>query len=243
MNDKMFRKAASAALAEWHSDQWDRQRGALDELTQDLWVWYLERPDTQRKLKESDEFLARRLIFQAAMQMLARQALNSDVFDGRAIYSSDSVKAALAGKSTNKYLAEIKPIALKNLEKRNGEQAEAIRSRYEDGVVPEKEGGAAMLLSRAVKSLTEEVNVIYLTTDTDAIGSAASVFPDTRKRKGEHSDPTGNIAVMLIEKPEMREPFYEETPLRQFLGGRGASEEHVLGHDNKQRPIKFRSGR
>lgn len=243
--EKMICKSAEAALTEWHKGQWNRQVASLDDLTHDLWVWYLERPSVRKKLVESDEYLSRRLIYKAAMQILAEGALSADVFDGRVLFSSDAVKDALRGNSDNTYLLEILPFALRNLENRpkyGPVYAEAIRSRYTDGVVPQQ-GSAHVRLVRALKALTEEANVIYLTTEHDSIGSKGSVFPDTRKRKGEHSDPTGNIAMLLMDNPEMRESFYEETPLHQFLGGRGASREHVLGFDSKQRPIKFRSGR
>ena len=239
MNDVMFRKSAKAALAEWYSDKWDLQKDLLDELVQDLWVWYLESPATQKKLQDSDEFLARRLIYKAALQTLAGRSLNEDVFDGRVLYSADAVRSALGGSSTNKYLREILPFALDNVERRNEDQAEAIRSRYTDGVVPAKAGGAAMVLSRAVKSVTEEVNVIYLTSNENGAGSSSAVFPESRKRKGEHGDPTGNTAVMLDENPEFRHAFYEETPLRQFLGGRGATPEYDLGGGRKFRPTGY----
>lgn len=239
--DTMIRKAATAALTEWHTGQYDRQSASLDDLINDLWVWYLESPATQRKLEDSDEFLARRLIYKAAMQVLAEGALSQDVFDGKVIFSSDAVIEALRGGSNNRYLQEILPFAMKNLAKRPRKgviYAEAIRNRYTDGIIPEQ-GSPAVLVSRAVKALTEEVNVIYLTTDHSGIGSAAAVFPDTRKQKGDHSDPTGNIAVMLLERPEMRGPFYEETPLHQILGGRGATPAYDLGDGRTFRPTGY----
>lgn len=220
VDDSIFRKAAEKALLEWHKGQWDRQRDGLDELTQDLWVWYLESPSVQQKLQQSDPFLVLDLIHKAAIRRLAERALSSDVFEGKALYSGTSVQSALKGASSNKYLNRILPAALRNLDKKSPRYAEAIRSRYTDGLVPESRSKEQVLLSRAVESLTQEVNVIYLTTEPKGIGSSAAVFPESRKRKGEHSDPTGNIALTLIEHPEMREAFYEETPLPEFLAGR-----------------------
>lgn len=54
--DGLFRKAAKSALYEW-----GREDG-LEDLVSELWVWYLERPSVQYKLKESDKFLARDLV-------------------------------------------------------------------------------------------------------------------------------------------------------------------------------------
>lgn len=88
------------------------------------------------------------------------------------MYSVNNIKEALAGKSTNKYLIDILPIAFNALSNNSESQAEAIRSRYSDGVVPTEEGGAAMKLSRAVKSLTDQVNIIAITAGVDADGNA-----------------------------------------------------------------------
>ena len=147
--DMMVRKAAQAALNDWNRDQ-----QGLEDLVHDLWVWYLESPATQTKIAESDEFLARRLIHRAALQKLAGQSLSGDAFDGKLLYSTDTVKEALAGKSKNKWLLRVLPFARKNLDNRNEGQAEAVRSRYDDKVTPQA-AAAKMLLSRAVQSLTD----------------------------------------------------------------------------------------
>ena len=86
-----------------------------------------------------------------------------------------------------------------------------------------------MLLSRAVKSLTEHVNIIAITAGVDSDGNVTegpgsrhAVFPETRRGRGAgHADPTGDIAVMLIEHPELRDEYLEVQPIREFLGGRG----------------------
>jgi len=238
LNRAVFRRAAEKALLEWHADQWDRQRDELDDLSHDLWVWYLERPETQRKLGELSEPEQVETARLAALQMLSRQVLSENTFQGKDLYSSDAIKEALKGTSSNKYLREALPYALAKVEARHPEYTEAIRCRYTDKVVP-PQGSEHVRLSRAIKSVTEEVNVVYLTTNTEKIGSSSTVFPETRKRKGEHGDPTGNTAVMLDENPEFRHAFYEETPLHQFLGGRGATPEYDLGGGTKIRPTGY----
>lgn len=232
--ERIFRKAAESALVEWHASQWDRQSDEKPDLANDLWVWYLETPETRRKMADLSEPEAVETARKRALQLLSRQVLSDNTFQGKDLYSSDSIKEYLKGRSNNQFLPRILPLAMDRIA---SQYREAIESRYTDGVVPK--GAEADTLHHALKSLTEEVNVIYLTTDHDGIGSAAAVFPDTRKRKGDHSDPTGNIAVMLIERPEMRPAFYEETPLHQLLGGRGACPEYDLGDGRKFRPTGY----
>jgi hypothetical protein len=227
LND-IFRKAAEKALAEWMPEQWDRQKDEADDLAQELWLWYLDRPGTRRKMELLAEHEAVETARLHAMQILSRQVLDGNTFQGRDLYSGDSVREALRGESTNKYLNEILPFALKNLENRNGLQAEAIRRRYDDEEVPTAPA-EKMVLSRAVKSVTEDVNVMHLTSDDECIGSSTAVFPETRKKKGEYADPTGNTVVLLDENPEYRYHFYEETPTRRFLGGAVAQPAVDLG--------------
>ena len=215
---EVFSLAANKALAQW---------GQLDcepvDLAQDLWVWYSERPSTQR-LMESMHFKSAKvdLALRAAVQLLSKQAYEADIFQGRAVYSSDSVREALRGESTNKYLNQILPHALANLRKRNWEQAEAIRVRYSEGVVPARDSADASRLKRAVRSVTQDVNVMLLTSDDECIGSSSAVFPETRKKQGGYSDPTGDTVIELDEHPEYRFHVYEDTPIRQFLGGAAA---------------------
>jgi hypothetical protein len=220
----LLRKSAKSALFSWKQDE-----DGVEDLINDLWVWYLESPATQRKLQESDEPLARSLAYKAALQILAKNALSNDKFSGRNIYSSDSVRAALRGQSKNRYLVDILPRALKSLDAQNSGYAEALRSRYIDGTVPEVHSAVEKKLSRAVKSLTEHVNIIAITAGVDSKGnvnqgpgSRSAMFPETRRSKGNgHADPTADTAILLIEHPELREEYLYEEPLEVFLRGRG----------------------
>jgi hypothetical protein len=231
----ILRKAAEAALVEWHSGQWDRQSQCVDDLTNDLWVWYLKRPETRRKMQGSEPFQAQRMAFKAALQTLSEQQLQSDTFHGRSLYSSESIKEALKGKSTNKYLRAILPTAMADLDKRYAAYAEALRKRYEDGVIP-ADKKTENLLMRAHKSLTEEVNVNYITSDVEGIGSRSVVFPETRRSEGGYSDPTGDIAVMLIENPDVRDEYLDPTPVDQWVNGKGAEPALDLGNGRWFRP-------
>jgi hypothetical protein len=224
----IFRRAAESALVEWYPDQWDRQADEADDLSQELWVWYLENPSTQRKMAGLSEPEAVETARIHATQILSRQALEGNTFSGRDLYSSDAVREALRGESTNEYLYDVLPYALENLANKNEAQAEAIRCRYDDGVVPGQNTPDHFTLVRAVKSVTQEVNVFYLTYSDEGIGSSASVFPETRKQRGAYADPTGNTAALLEEYPEHRQVL-EETPIREFLGGAAAQPAFDLG--------------
>ena len=221
--EKIITKSAKSALFSWKQSE-----EGLGDLVNDLWVWYLESPATQKKLKESDEFLARRLVYKAALQILAKNSLSDDKFDGKNLYSSDSVKDALLGRSKNHYLVDILPKALESLADQNEDYAEALRSRYTDGTSPSDKQGQNRLV-RAHKSLTEHVNIIAITAGVDSDGNVTegpgsrhAVFPETRRGRGAgHADPTGDIAVMLIEHPELRDEYLEVQPIREFIGGRG----------------------
>lgn len=223
--ESIIEKSAKSALFSWRQNS-----EGLDDLINDLWVWYLERPGTQTKLDVSDEALARRLVYMAALQILAAKSLSDDKFGGKNLYSSEAVKDALAGASQNHYLVDILPQAFKSLQGQNEGYAEALRSRYTDGDIP-SDKSAENRLVRAHKSLTEHVNIIAITAGVDSRGnikegpgSRSAVFPETRRSQGRYSDPTGNTAVLLIEHPELRDEYLLEEPLWQFLGGRDAAQ-------------------
>lgn len=196
---KLFERAARSALVAWKGDY----RDDVD-LIQDLWVWYLESPSVQKKLGGAEPALAQTLARTQALNILAGKSLTNDVFNGLALYSSESVKDALLGVSDNRYLVDILPKALGGLASQNEGYAEAIRTRYEDGLVPQT-NAAEQTLKHAVRSLTAHVNVIAITAgvgaegnDTEGPGSRHAVFPESRKQKGDHhSDPTADMAINL----------------------------------------------
>ncbi|AHG23836.1 sigma-K factor [Mycobacterium phage EagleEye] len=199
--DKIFRQAARSAMYAWKQDE-----SGLEDLVNDLWVWYLERPTTQAKLQLIEPHEAVKTVRMAALQMLSGQMLAGNEFNGRNLYSSDSVKDALLGVSDNRYLVDILPMAMEALAEQNEPYAEAIRSRYEDGRIPRTKKDENLLV-RAHKSLTEHVNIIAITAGVDADGNVTegpgsrhAVFPESRKGGGEgHSDPAADMAIGLME--------------------------------------------
>ena len=227
---KVITAAAKAAQAQWYLASHYKD---VDELVQDLWVWYLESPATQKKLEKSDPDLRHFLVKKRAFQLLSRAALSGDLADNKSTYSGESVKDALAGKSTNKYLYTILGAATDEI---NGGYAEAIRSRYTDGVVPEQ-GAPAVKLSRAIKALTQEVNLLMITSQMakDENGMLRNVegpghnrirhqqVAEGRRPQGVHNDPTAGAAMLLMDHPEMRDEYFLESSWEEFLGGRDAT--------------------
>lgn len=217
--NKIFQKATRKALVGWETD--------LDgtELINELWAWYLERPYVQKKFEELGEGELVKFARRQTINMLSAEAKSNDLFGNKGRYSSDSVRAALRGESTNRYLGSILPTALNNLGRKNAGQAEAIRLRYTDGLVPAPSSAEAAKLKRAVKSLTEHVNIIALTAGVggkEGPRLRRPIDPDVRSSGGVHSDPTANIALALIDHPELREEFLEEQPITEYLRGPGA---------------------
>ncbi|QBP31437.1 sigma-K factor [Mycobacterium phage Miramae] len=187
---KVMEAAAKSALVTWGRE------GGLDDLVQDLWVWYLERPATQRKMEELSKPEAIATVRRAAIQILTEQVLAGNKFNGRNLYSSEAVKDVLKDRSNNRYLKDIMPTAMAALEKQHAVYAEALRSRYDDGVIPQ-DGPSQDALKNAHKAITEHVNIIVITAGDV---SSAAVQAETRKSSGGRSDPTADAAIALIEK-------------------------------------------
>lgn len=252
----VFVKAATSAVRDWFAGQWNLHTEEIRDLTQDLWVWYLERPETQAKMAGLSFPEAVETAKRAAWQQLSRNTLDGNNFRGKNLFSSDAVKEALKGDSSNKYLMTILPAALEQLqhddERADHDRgyAEAIRKRYVDGKVPVSQSSEQIHLSRAVKVLTEEVNVTYITTDVDKIGSRTVVFPNTRKFKGGYSDPTGDMAAQLIDRPyefetgaDIRPHFYEQTPIEDVLAGQKNTPAYHIADGIQFRPPAKRVAR
>ena len=232
LNDS-FKKAAKSALADWYAGQYDVQHQELDNLTNDLWVWYLESPSVQAKLEGADSRLVHALVARYAMQRLAGNALEADTFQGKSLFSTEAVKDALKGRSTNKYLKAVLPLAMEAIQHADDntpgrEYAESLRSRYEDKVVPSSNVDSQRL-KHAHKAITDEVNVQFLTTNAAGPGSRHAVFPAIRKSVGGHGDPTGNTALLLMEHPELVSEYLEPTPWQQITQGAASEPTYDLG--------------
>lgn len=232
--DKLFKQAAKTAMLLWRNGSSD----GYQDLANDLWVWYLERPATRRKLSElcDNEIVA--LLKTIAVQILSGQQHELDLFREKVMYSSENVKDVLKGRSTNKYLAEMLPAAFKKLAASNPQYADAIDSRYNKKNIP-PQGPEFVRLTRATKAITEIVNGLCIA-DThrdendnlhvkDGPGSkegkflqdrepgngAGAVAPSSR-RKGEHSDPVAAQALALLEHPEIEDELLYLEPITEW---------------------------
>lgn len=217
-------RAAKSALVQWYSGQWTRQSEEVGDLTDDLIVWYLTRASTRNQMESLSEPQIMVMFRNHARQVLSRAALDGDVFDGKTLYTTESIKDALKGESTNRYLMTILPFAIKRL---NDTYREALAKRYIDGEYPQnKEEENAQMWGTV--ALTREVNVLYITEDVKGVGSSSTVFPESIKSKGgDHSDPTGNTALMLMaQKPDFVDEYLYESPWKQVC--EGASSEPVI---------------
>jgi len=217
------KRAAKSALTLWCNGQYSRQRGLYDDLLQDLFEWYLETPSTRTKMEnlvDAEIFVTFKM---RAQQILSRQQLENNVHQDKVMYSVDSVKRYMKGESTNQYLIAAMPYALDRI---NEKHKDAVLSRYVDGKVP-PQGREAEFLSHSLQTLTAMINLMQITTSEDVIGSRGTLFPEAIKPQGVHGDPTGNIALMLMEQePDFVDEYLYESPWEQVC--QGAKSEPVL---------------
>jgi hypothetical protein len=226
------KRAAKSALTLWCNGQYSRQRGLYDDLLQDLFEWYLETPSTRTKMEslvDAEIFVTFKI---RAQQILSRQQLENNVHQDRVMYSVDSVKRYMKGESTNRYLISAMPYALDRI---NEKHKDAVLSRYVDGKVPEQ-GKDAEFLSHSLQTLTAMLNLMQITTSEDVIGSRGTIFPEAVKPKGANSDPTGNIALMLMaQKPDFVDEYQYESPWEQVCKGAAAKPVIEFGPSGRYR--------
>lgn len=225
-------RAAKSALVQWHSGQWVRQAEEIGNLTNDLIEWYLETPATQQKMSELSEPEIMVTFRKRGRQLLSRSVLDSNIFEGKVLYSSESVKDALNGESTNIYLKTILPLAIKRV---SDYHREAIARRFTDGEYAQnkQEENAQR---RAIVALTREINVLYITENVEGVGSSSAVFPETIKPKGDYNDPTAKLALTLMgQHPDFADDYRYESPWEQVCQGAGAEPVIEFGPSGRYR--------
>lgn len=231
---KVFRRAAKLALHEWKNSE-----DGLEDLVNDLWVWYLERVSARELLSSVEYHEAVNLVKDISIQILSGGKVDDNLFSGKNVYAVNSLKEELSWRSSNKYIKEILPRAFEKLQKDTEEYAEAIVVRYWYGIVP-KQGSDAVRLTRALKSLTDNINLLAIDEGSAGInaegaGSKDVVFPGAKKPKGDHSDPTATAALSFEKRPEFRAEYLTPTDKDEFLGGAGASLVLDLGDGRRYR--------
>lgn len=227
-------RAAKSALVQWYSGQWVRQAEELDDLTNELLVWYMTRAETRRKMEALSEPEIMVTFRIHAKELLSKATLEGNAFEGKALYSTESVKDALNGKSTNVYLRTILPLALKRI---NKVYREALQDRYagDEPAYPESKEGQNALMN-AHKALTREINVLYITQEVKGIGSSSIVFPDTIRPKGAYSDPTADTALALLNAhPDFADEYLDESPWDQVCKGADVEPVIVFGPSGEYR--------
>jgi hypothetical protein len=197
----------------------------------------MERPSSQKKLADlnANELVA--TLKKVAIQILSGEQAGLNVFRSAVMYSSNNVKDALKGRSTNRALIDQMPDALAKLSSRNKGYADALHSRYLDKVIP-KSTQDQDRLKNAHKAITEIVNALCISSTQrdssdnlrakDGPGSRNGKFPQdaeldapapARRSKGTHSDPTAAQALAIIANPELREELYAEEPITEYTKG------------------------
>lgn len=208
--DSTLRAAARQALHDW-----GRPVDDMEDLVQEAWAFYLERPSVQTFVSRANTETGRRRVFYnlkqgkdgkmvragIMSQIISGEQAQLNVFRGEDVISQEEIKDWLAGTSTNKYLGKLIQAGLDQVEAQSPEYREAIRSRYELGkVIPRTDNARMMKLHHAVRALTERVNSVAL---AEKQGEEVRKRPTkkglgAKKVKGVHSDPTADMALGLI---------------------------------------------
>ncbi|WP_280485406.1 hypothetical protein [Nocardia cyriacigeorgica] len=151
--DKQFRRAAESVTYSWPGVI------AADDITQELWVWYLTSPAVQRKLAGIPAHEVFNIAIRQGHNIASAGREANARFSTQVQYSVEDIEKALAsnGKGVSREMADDLASGLKGLDGRTARHREAIEARYIDGVMPEDDA-ARMRLTRAVAALTEETN-------------------------------------------------------------------------------------
>lgn len=166
---------------------------SVQDLTQDLWLWYHVSKSSKVKVDEVPWKQAFNLVKAEAVRIIRNQMLDDNLFQGEIIYSAEMVKDVLKGVSDNRYLKDLVPIAMNAI---NEEYAEALRVRYTDGVIlPDKQ--SKNRLTRSHQALTKQVNI--LCSKVGKVGRDP-VPAESRAPRGGVNDPTANTALALIQR-------------------------------------------
>ncbi|MFE7717534.1 hypothetical protein ACFU44_00660 [Nocardia rhizosphaerihabitans] len=207
--DKAFRKAA-----EWVTYSWPGVISAED-LSQELWVWYLERPSIRDRF-DSAPYTEVVQIAAAQAHKIASEAREDNArFSSQITYSIEDIKDALRGKSLSRELLSDLAAGMDALRERaEGEYVDAIEARYFEKVMPATQADRDRL-KNAHKALAEETNRVVRAkfdgprrvyeaaknqgqyrTSGDGPGSKRRVFPEVNNSKNifdpEFSDMPGS---------------------------------------------------
>ena len=157
-----------------------------EDLEQELWVWLMESPSAQRKLTSIPRDERHKILVRQGHLIASKISDHNKVFAGDVVYSVEEVKEALLGRNLGHDIVDDLADAMEILRDKNNGHAAAIRSRYGDREFP-KEPAARMVLSRAIVSLTTEMNRVL------------------RNKFAEHTDGPGTRQVLSNAEAEYRQ--------------------------------------
>jgi hypothetical protein len=223
--DETLRAAARQALHDW-----GRPIDDLEDLVQDSWTFYLERPSVQTFISRANTETGRRRVFYnlkqgkdgkmvragIMSQIISGEQAATNVFRGDDVVSQDEIRDWLLGKSTNKGLGRLIQAGLDQVEQQHVEYREAIRDRFERGIVYGRADlAASKVLSRALKALTEAVNQKMIAEGgrsaiTSRPGKGGSASP-TSRRGSKYADPTADLALGFIAGGDIEHEVYDGT--------------------------------
>ncbi|MEU4709470.1 hypothetical protein AB0G00_23835 [Nocardia salmonicida] len=150
--DKAFKKAAQWAAYSWPGVM------TPEDVSQELWVWYLESPSVRAKIAESSTLERTQLASRQAHKIISGYKEADARFSGRVEYSVEDIKNALRGKALSRELMTDLAEGMESLRDRaEGEYFDAIEARYFDKI-PTENVNERVRLSRALVALTEETN-------------------------------------------------------------------------------------
>lgn len=131
-----------------------------DDLEQELWVWYLERPSAQAKLGAADKSERHKLLVRQGHLIASRKNQENLRFAQEFTYTIDDVKNVLAGKDRRDDSLDDLDEAMNLLRERNADYAEAIKSKYGDHLTPSGRTESNRLY-QAHLVLTDLMNQVY----------------------------------------------------------------------------------
>lgn len=136
-----------------------------DDLAQDICVRILESPSAMERIEVEDEITRKAFMVKVAHQVASDQMVEFDRFSGNYLYDTVEVRSLLEEQAwllqADKLSSEVMDLkeSMDNLAQRNSSYFASIVNRFQYDIVPDDSAGR-MRVTRAVASLTEEMNLV-----------------------------------------------------------------------------------
>lgn len=229
ISSEHLREFAKVTRDEWEN-RWKQSIPAdyVDDVVQELSVQYVTRPFFREVIDTHPDKSYRAALIRFRVKKIFGEYLDADrLADNQETYSVESVKEVFKGTSTNKHLVDLMPLAMIELGERHAPYFGALHQRYKLGIKPPP-GPPRDALKNAHVAITEEINQLsrgdWVFRDGPQLRDA--VGADNRAAKGGTGDPTGMVALALMNaSAEDREGFFDES-------GPGVREVKIPGPSN-----------